>query len=96
MVPDAECLKVVTEILDAIQIGPYVLKVNHRRLLDGMFEACGVPAANFRATCSTVDKLDKVSSFLISLCSSTRVTITASAILSHQTISTRTKMEYSL
>ncbi|XP_026326967.1 histidine--tRNA ligase, cytoplasmic isoform X3 [Hyposmocoma kahamanoa] len=60
MVPDAECLKVVTEILDAIEIGPYVLKVNHRRLLDGMFEACGVSAANFRATCSTVDKLDKL------------------------------------
>lgn len=61
MVPDAECLKVVSEILDALKIGDYVLKVNHRRLLDGMFEACGVPADNFRATCSTVDKLDKVS-----------------------------------
>lgn len=60
MVPDAECLKVVTEILDALEIGTYVLKVNHRRLLDGMFEACGVPADNFRATCSTIDKLDKV------------------------------------
>uniref|UniRef100_A0A2A4JWG9 histidine--tRNA ligase n=1 Tax=Heliothis virescens TaxID=7102 RepID=A0A2A4JWG9_HELVI len=59
MVPDAECLKVVTEILDALQIGTYVLKVNHRRLLDGMFEACGVPADKFRTTCSTVDKLDK-------------------------------------
>ncbi|XP_053600267.1 histidine--tRNA ligase, cytoplasmic isoform X2 [Plodia interpunctella] len=59
MVPDAECLKVVTEILDAIDIGKYVLKVNHRRLLDGMFEACGVPADQFRTTCSTVDKLDK-------------------------------------
>ncbi|KAI8440368.1 hypothetical protein MSG28_001700 [Choristoneura fumiferana] len=59
MVPDAECLKVVSEILDALKIGDYVLKVNHRRLLDGMFEACGVPADNFRATCSTVDKLDK-------------------------------------
>ncbi|XP_049864902.1 histidine--tRNA ligase, cytoplasmic isoform X2 [Pectinophora gossypiella] len=59
MVPDAECLKVVTEILDALDIGPYVLKVNHRRLLDGMFEACGVPADKFRSTCSTVDKLDK-------------------------------------
>ncbi|KAI5645155.1 histidyl-tRNA synthetase domain-containing protein [Phthorimaea operculella] len=59
MVPDAECLKVVTEILNAIDIGPYVLKVNHRRLLDGMFEACGVPADKFRTTCSTVDKLDK-------------------------------------
>ncbi|XP_030023570.2 histidine--tRNA ligase, cytoplasmic isoform X2 [Manduca sexta] len=59
MVPDAECLKVVTEILDALNIGQYVLKINHRRLLDGMFEACGVPADKFRATCSTVDKLDK-------------------------------------
>ncbi|KAJ2950475.1 hypothetical protein O0L34_g8719 [Tuta absoluta] len=59
MVPDAECLKVVTEIMNAIDIGPYVLKVNHRRLLDGMFEACGVPADKFRTTCSTVDKLDK-------------------------------------
>ncbi|XP_063530505.1 histidine--tRNA ligase, cytoplasmic isoform X1 [Cydia strobilella] len=61
MVPDAECLRVVSEILDTLDIGRYVLKVNHRRLLDGMFEACGVPADNFRATCSTVDKLDKLS-----------------------------------
>ncbi|XP_026491645.2 histidine--tRNA ligase, cytoplasmic isoform X1 [Vanessa tameamea] len=59
MVPDAECLKVVTEILDALDIGKYVLKVNHRRLLDGMFEACGVSADMFRSTCSTIDKLDK-------------------------------------
>ncbi|XP_060800855.1 histidine--tRNA ligase, cytoplasmic isoform X1 [Amyelois transitella] len=59
MVPDAECLKVVTEILDTLDIGKYVLKINHRRLLDGMFEACGVPADQFRTTCSTVDKLDK-------------------------------------
>ncbi|XP_041972622.1 histidine--tRNA ligase, cytoplasmic isoform X1 [Aricia agestis] len=59
MVPDSECLKVVTEILDVIDIGNYVLKVNHRRLLDGMFEACGVPDDKFRSTCSTVDKLDK-------------------------------------
>ncbi|XP_052758254.1 histidine--tRNA ligase, cytoplasmic isoform X2 [Galleria mellonella] len=59
MVPDAECLKVVTEILNFLDIGKYVLKVNHRRLLDGMFEACGVPADKFRTTCSSVDKLDK-------------------------------------
>ncbi|XP_068628202.1 histidine--tRNA ligase, cytoplasmic isoform X2 [Battus philenor] len=59
MVPDVECLKVVTEILDALDIGKYVLKINHRRLLDGMFEACGVPGDKFRSTCSTVDKLDK-------------------------------------
>lgn len=38
---------------------PFVIKLNHRRLLDGMFEACGVPKDSFRAICSSVDKLDK-------------------------------------
>ncbi|KAL4714493.1 hypothetical protein ACJJTC_017788 [Scirpophaga incertulas] len=59
MVADAECLKVVSEILNSLNIGKYILKVNHRRLLDGMFEACGVPIDKFRTTCSTIDKLDK-------------------------------------
>lgn len=59
MIPDAECVKVVVEILDSLQIGEYVVKLNHRQLLDGMFEACGVPADKFRSICSAVDKLDK-------------------------------------
>lgn len=61
MIPDAECIKVVTEILDSLQIGDYVIKLNHRCLLDGIFESCGVPSEKFRAICSAVDKLDKVS-----------------------------------
>lgn len=60
MIPDAECVKVVAEILNTLNIGEYVIKLNHRLLLDGMFEACGVPADKFRTICSTVDKLDKV------------------------------------
>jgi len=59
MIPDAECVRVVYEILNAVDLGDYVIKLNHRKLLDGMFEACGVPASNFRAICSAVDKLDK-------------------------------------
>lgn len=59
MLPDAECVKVVSEILTALQVGDFVVKLNHRQLLDGMFEACGVPAAQFRTICSSVDKLDK-------------------------------------
>lgn len=35
-------------------------QVNHRKILDGMFAACGVPKDKFRTTCSAVDKLDKV------------------------------------
>jgi histidyl-tRNA synthetase len=34
--------------------------VNHRKILDGMFEVCGVPAEKFRTISSAVDKLDKV------------------------------------
>ncbi|KAF7273633.1 hypothetical protein GWI33_013675 [Rhynchophorus ferrugineus] len=59
MLPDAECIKIVCEILEALEIGPFVVKVNHRSLLDGMFEACGVPSTSFRSICSAVDKLDK-------------------------------------
>ncbi|XP_058827792.1 histidine--tRNA ligase isoform X2 [Topomyia yanbarensis] len=59
MLPDAECVKVVVEILSDLDIGEFVVKLNHRKLLDGMFEACGVPADKFRTICSSVDKLDK-------------------------------------
>lgn len=60
MVPDVECVRVVTEILDALDLGDYTIKINHRRILDGLFEACGVPESQFRTICSSVDKLDKV------------------------------------
>ncbi|MCO5577936.1 hypothetical protein L7F22_031772 [Adiantum nelumboides] len=60
MVPDFEVLKVLTEILDKLDIGDYEVKLNHRRLLDGMLEICGVPAEKFRTICSAIDKLDKL------------------------------------
>uniref|UniRef100_A0ACB8EBF2 Uncharacterized protein n=1 Tax=Sphaerodactylus townsendi TaxID=933632 RepID=A0ACB8EBF2_9SAUR len=59
MIPDAECLKIVHEILSALQLGDFLIKVNDRRILDGMFAVCGVPDSKFRTICSTVDKLDK-------------------------------------
>lgn len=59
MVPDAECIKIVTEILEELRIGDFVLKVNHRKILDGIFAVAGVPAELFRSICSAVDKLDK-------------------------------------
>lgn len=61
MVPDSECVRIVSEILDAVDVGDYKIKVNHRQILDGMFEICGVPNDKFRTICSSVDKLDKVS-----------------------------------
>jgi len=59
MVPDVECVKIVSEILTGVNVGKFCVKVNHRQILDGMFEVCGVPASMFRTICSSVDKLDK-------------------------------------
>ncbi|XP_059999760.1 histidine--tRNA ligase, cytoplasmic [Lagenorhynchus albirostris] len=61
MIPDAECLKIMCEILSSLQIGDFLVKVNDRRILDGTFAVCGVPDNKFRTICSSVDKLDKVS-----------------------------------
>ncbi len=62
MIPDVECVRVVTEILDSLDLSEHVIKINHRKILDGLFEACGVPDTQFRTICSAVDKLDKVRS----------------------------------
>ena len=61
MFPDAEILQIAHETLSALDLGhAFVIKVNHRNLLDGIFETCGVPPALFRPICSAVDKLDKL------------------------------------
>ncbi|KAJ3120061.1 Cytoplasmic and mitochondrial histidine tRNA synthetase [Nowakowskiella sp. JEL0407] len=60
MVPDAEAVRVMVEILTALKIGNFLIKINHRKILDGMFEVCGVPKESLRAISSAVDKLDKM------------------------------------
>ncbi|WFD27842.1 histidine--tRNA ligase [Malassezia nana] len=59
MVPDAECLCVLVETLDALEIEDFKVKVNHRKLLDAIFAICGVPDDKIRTISSAVDKLDK-------------------------------------
>ncbi|KAK9089504.1 hypothetical protein Scep_028586 [Stephania cephalantha] len=61
MGPDFEVVKILTELLDELDIGDYEIKLNHRKLLDGMLEICGVSAEKFRTICSSIDKLDKQS-----------------------------------
>ncbi|XAR74062.1 Histidine--tRNA ligase [Bertholletia excelsa] len=61
MGPDFEVVKVMTELLDELQIGDYEVKLNHRKLLDAMLDICGVPSEKFRTICSSIDKLDKQS-----------------------------------
>lgn len=61
MGPDYEVIEIITELLDKLNIGDYEIKLNHRKLLDGMLEICGVPSEKFRTICSSIDKLDKQS-----------------------------------
>uniref|UniRef100_A0A8C3LDX7 histidine--tRNA ligase n=1 Tax=Chrysolophus pictus TaxID=9089 RepID=A0A8C3LDX7_CHRPC len=60
MIPDAECLKIVHEILSELQIGDFLIKVNDRRILNGVFAICGIPESKLLTMCSTLDKLDKM------------------------------------
>ena len=62
MIPDAEVLCILCDALSSLDIGEYTVKLNHRKILDGIFELAGVPAAKTRAISSAVDKLDKVGS----------------------------------
>ncbi|KAK9386881.1 hypothetical protein V1515DRAFT_113256 [Lipomyces mesembrius] len=61
MIPDSEILCIAVEGLTALGIEDFVIKLNHRKILDGIFAVCGVPLADVRKISSAVDKLDKMS-----------------------------------
>ena len=59
MIPDAEVIKVVVEILTQLPIGGFDIKINHRKLLDAMIQVSGISKDKFKTVCSSIDKLDK-------------------------------------
>ena len=59
MLPDAEVLSVVCEILTKLDIGSFILKLNHRKFLDAMIELAGCEKRKFKSICSSIDKLYK-------------------------------------
>ncbi|KAL0468535.1 histidyl-tRNA synthetase [Neurospora intermedia] len=59
MIPDAEILRIIVEVFDALKLG-ITIKLNHRKILDGLFAVAGVPAEKIRTISSAVDKLDKM------------------------------------
>lgn len=60
MMPEAEIMKVLTEVLTELKVGGFKVKLSHRKLLDALMDVSGVPAEKFRTICSAVDKLDKM------------------------------------
>jgi histidyl-tRNA synthetase len=60
MFNDSEIISCVVKIFEALEwTGRYTIKLNDRRILDGLFEVCGVPEEKLRTISSAVDKLDK-------------------------------------
>ncbi|GCF00891.1 cytoplasmic and mitochondrial histidine tRNA synthetase [Zygosaccharomyces mellis] len=59
MIPDAECLSILVEGLTGLGIKDFKIKVNHRKILDGIFKISGVKDDDVRKISSAVDKLDK-------------------------------------
>lgn len=63
MIADAETMSVLGMILSALGFTPLfqvVIKVNNRKILDGIFRSCGVEETSIRAVSSAIDKLDKL------------------------------------
>ncbi|ELP83530.1 histidyl-tRNA synthetase, cytoplasmic, putative [Entamoeba invadens IP1] len=61
MIPDAEIVSILNEVLTDLEIGEFRIKINHRKILDAIFILAGVPREKFPAIFSAVDKLDKAS-----------------------------------
>ncbi|EFI28773.1 histidine-tRNA ligase [Coprinopsis cinerea okayama7 len=60
MIPDAEILSMISTALTRLDVGEFTIKLNHRKILDGLFAVCGVPPEKIRSISSAVDKLDKL------------------------------------
>ncbi|KAK3383151.1 hypothetical protein B0T24DRAFT_36693 [Lasiosphaeria ovina] len=61
MIPDAEIIRIINEVFDSLGWqGAYTIKLNSRKILDGIFQVCGVPENLIRPISSAVDKLDKM------------------------------------
>ncbi|KAI1361903.1 hypothetical protein F5Y08DRAFT_313516 [Xylaria arbuscula] len=60
MIPDAEILRIAYEVFSTLGLAKDVtVKINHRKILDGLFAVAGVPDDKIRSISSAVDKLDK-------------------------------------
>ncbi|TRM70610.1 hypothetical protein BD626DRAFT_564223 [Schizophyllum amplum] len=59
MIPDAEIISMLCTVLSKLDVGEFTIKLNNRKILDGIFEVCGVPEDKIRTISSAVDKLDK-------------------------------------
>lgn len=59
MMADAEVIEVINDILTSLKVGKFQIKINHRKLLEAIFEFSKCDLNKFATICSSIDKLDK-------------------------------------
>ena len=57
---DAEILTAVHAVFSNLQIGSFLIKINNRKILLGLYESLGLSAAQQKKVLTIVDKLDKI------------------------------------
>ena len=60
MVVEAELCSAVAEILKKLGFGKFSIRINHRELLRGVLEVCGIAEDSHTAALVAIDKLDKI------------------------------------
>ena len=60
MLADAEAVSVLTEALDAVNLGQAVVAINHRKLLEAMARLAGVPETHAPTVFRAIDKLGRI------------------------------------
>ncbi|CAK5087207.1 unnamed protein product [Meloidogyne enterolobii] len=60
MMQEAECLKIADEVISKLELGEFEIRINHRLLLEAIFEASSIPSNLFKTVSSSIDKLDKI------------------------------------
>ncbi|AFZ80479.1 histidyl-tRNA synthetase, putative [Theileria equi strain WA] len=60
MVADSEVIFILVRVLRMIKKDKFVIKINHRGILDCILSFCGAETSLHRTICSSIDKLDKL------------------------------------
>lgn len=61
LLAEAELIALVAEVFTALGFADFTIKINHRRLLQGLLEWAGLPPSKEATVLSSIDKLDKLS-----------------------------------
>ncbi|MFQ4140967.1 histidine--tRNA ligase [Chlorogloeopsis sp. ULAP02] len=57
---DAQMPAIIAEIFEAINIGDFVIRINNRKILTGLFQSVGVEASKIKSCINIIDTLEKV------------------------------------